>query len=140
MEDRSDHGDEQQPPTLGASLRRKVLEEHKGKTVGVSIGAIIMSIAAVLPAEWTAGFKPATQAYVDLKITQATKGVPFLVKREAAKDVEPLWQAVNCMNRFDLAGALSRALEDYRNSTGEDYVPKTCEQLKAKSEAVESSR
>lgn len=108
-------------------FRDKLLVEHKGKTMTASAATILAALVSLAPSGTP--FIPATQAYVDAKVTQATIGLPYLVKSQIEHDVDGQWYLVYCMNRYDMQSALSRLVDQYRDLTGKPYEKKDCGQL-----------
>lgn len=121
---------------MNKDLLKSLFDEHKGKTVTVSISTLV----ALLVMGANAGFVPvpATQAYVDAKVTQATKGLPYLVKKEVEADVDLTWYDVICMREFQKQGVLNQMVTQYRDLVGEPYQPKTCEELQQRLHREES--
>lgn len=113
-------------------LLKSLLAEHKGKTVTVSISTII----AVMYLGSSVGVLslpvPATQAYVDVKVTQATLGLPYLVKKEIERDVDIALFDVQCMRDSSKIGQLERLEREYEKLVGSRYERKDCQELETR--------
>lgn len=74
---------------------------------------------------------PATKEYVNAQITQATKGLPYLVRSSIEKDLDNARYLVVCMHRAENQGALARLEDQYKELVGSYYQHKTCSDLEA---------
>lgn len=72
---------------------------------------------------------PATQQFVTQAISDATKGLEYLVKKELAHDLDVLRFTTACMRDMRHLGALSRLEQDYIELFREPYEHKSCEEL-----------
>lgn len=111
------------------ALFELLTKKHGGKTV--SISAVLTLTVLLVEAGFIEPPIPATRAYVDAKITQATKGLPYLVNSRIEQEVDGQWYLVICMQHYEYQGALNRLVIQYRDLVGEIYKEKSCVQLEA---------
>jgi hypothetical protein len=106
-----------------------IFKKHGGKTVTVSslVGALVLLVQLGAPIPI-----PATEEYVDAKITQATKGLPYLVRSSLEKDLDTQYYLVFCMQQSQYQGAYDRMVREFRESVGEPYQPKSCVDLESR--------
>lgn len=75
---------------------------------------------------------PATRSYVDAHITEATRGLPHLVRASLERDLDTQYYLVFCMQQSQYEGAYNRMVREFRESVGESYQPKSCADLEVR--------